>query len=346
VADPQTTIISASALGGAESVVTNPGTPTTTIVSAAAGSGAGVASGSVHFNPPIGIVLAGPDMVDGVTGAYLSTEQRLSRSGQSGVRSLGIPHFAFATPVANLSYGGGPYYNAYVMFSLERLPTAVSSEDEVHWLLSLHEASGQARELISIGVTPAGSLAFATRDSGVRLSAKGAAPTDGSYHLARVELDAGSGLRTLYLDGIGIVIDSINRAASEQAVPAVGVPVRVALFNGRDGLSCLRASISSAGIGLGSFVAPDEPVADERAVSWLVKEGYGGSLECSADSPAEMATTFGPATLVAMWFDGSPLSNSPDDPSKSLTSAYSWGFNTAWTVRPPHRITYRKAVSL
>jgi hypothetical protein len=321
--------------------------PQTTIVSASALSGAACVSGSVHFNPPLSTPLyparALPPPTDGSTGAVLLPAQGFAKASELHLRSLGKPHFAFALPAATLSYGGGPYYNAYVFFALERLPATISSEDEVHWLLSFHEASGQNRELIAIGVTPSGRLAGATRDSGILLSAKYTVPVDGLFHQAQLELEPTLGVRTLYLDG-RCVVSAVGVQGTEEAVAEPGTPVRVSLFNGRDGLSVLNAAISRAGIGLGSFVGPEDPAPDDLAVNWPMDEGAGPNLACSTDVPSSVALAFGPVTLSATWFDGSPISACPDEPAAALTSAYTWAFKPAWTTRPPYSPEYRKVV--
>jgi hypothetical protein len=319
----------------------------TTIVSASATSGAACVSGSVHFNPPISTTLypdrALPPPTDGTTGGVLPPTQGFAKASERHLRALGKPHFAFALPAATLDYGGGPYYNAYIVFALDRLPTAVADEDEVHWLLSFHETSGQNRELIAIGVTPSGCLAAATRDSGILLSPKYSVPCDGLFHQAQLELEPDRGIRTLYLDGRCLVSASGVRG-TEQAVPEPGTPVRVALFNGRDGLSRLNASVSRAGIGLASFVAPDVPEYDDLAVNWPIDEGAGGNLSCSPDVPVAIEA-FGPVTLVATWFDGSPIGACPEDPAAPLSAAYTWAFKPAWTSRPPYSPEYRKVVT-
>jgi hypothetical protein len=346
VADAQTTIVSALGTGGAGLVATNPGTATSTVVSAGSTSGAGCVSGSVFFNPPLSAVLyperAIPSPTDGVTGVVLPPVQGFAKVGETRLRALGEPHFAFALPAATLSYGGGPYYNAYVFFMLENYPAANGGDDGVHWLLSFHETAGQNRELISIGVTTTGNLVAATRDSGVLMSPNYSVPVDGRFHLAQLELDSVTGIRKLYLDG-RCLVSAVGAINSEQAAPEYLVPVRVALFNGSDGLSRLNASISRAGIGLASFVAPDVPVPDDLSVNWPIDEGSGGSLYVEPGAPADLGA-FGPVTLEATWWDGAPASVCPEEPTAPLTSAYTWAFKSAWTARPPYSPEYRKVV--
>ncbi len=322
MADAQTTIVSASGTGGAGLVATNPGTATSTVVSAGASSGAECVSGSVFFNPPLSVDLTDATLIDGVTGVVLPPAQGFAKTGQHNLRALGKPHFAFThtegaavLPIGELGIGG--------TFMLHRLPTALASAEEVHWLFSLHETAPDGLEIVAVGVTPSGRFAFSSRDVGTTFSAGGAVPVDGLFHYIR--LNSYGGCLQVFLDGVGILNSILTVIRSQY--PTTGAGVRFCLFNGRDGASVLDCSVANF-----------EVSAEEGAIVWPITEGHG-------DTISDYGLGDWNLDLEATWFNGVPIGACPEFPSLPLTSAYTWGRATAWTPRPPYSPTYTKVVS-
>jgi hypothetical protein len=337
---PQTTHIGAAAVGEAGAVGSDPPAATSTVIAASGASGAGGVSISVHFYPPLSVnVLAGiiPPPTNTFTGLPLPQAQAFAKVGQRPLRALGRPHFAFAlaeTLSVNAAVAGHEA-SAYVVFQLHRLPTAVSSPDEIHWLFSLHEVGDANREMLSIGVTPLGALASATQQDGVLLGPAGAIRADGCFHEAFLNLrsDAPS-WRQLYLDGICQVASTGFSGPPAFPYPEPGVETQVSLFNGRDGLSCLDASIAAAGLNL-----------EDYSVAWPISEGSGGVLGFTDYEENVVPNPVGFWPLVATWWDGAPIASSPENPSLPLAAAYNWGRTTAWSPRRPVQPEYRKVVS-
>jgi hypothetical protein len=344
VADPQTTIVSASAVGAVECVATNPGTPTTTIVSAGSTSGAECVTGSIHFNPPLSTVSEIQE-IDGVTGVVLPPSQGFAVVGQRTLTSLGKPHFAFAlTNAVPGSFSGGGDHGIEVVFRLERLPVAQVSSSEPHWLVSYHEAGGLGRELLSLGVTPSGAIAIGTRENGTVLSAAGVCQVDDLFHAIRLWHFVSFGSRQLFVDNV-CVLDVVGPVVPDAGQPPYttgtdehGYPlyhyddVRMTLFNGRDGLSVISASVAYLHFGF-----------EDYSITWAVDEGFGPTITGVEFDPFPSRIS---AVLEATWWNGAPIGACPDFPSLPLASAYAWQRTTAWTPRPPYSPTYTKVVSV
>jgi hypothetical protein len=314
--------------------------PQTTIVSASALSGAACVSGSVHFNPPLSTP-SEIQSVDGVTGVVLPPAQGFARVGQRNLTSLGKKHFAFAMLEDVPNFYGGGEYSLEVVFSMRRLPTAQVSSDEAHWLFSLHETATGGKELMAVGVTPTGRFAVATRENGTTLSAAGVVPVDGLFHAVRLWHFLNSGRRQLFFDNVGI-LDVVGPVVPEYGQPG-GVGqigeggayypfgnVRMVLFNGKDGDSVLECSVASVYVNF-----------EDYGINWPITEGAGPTITgVENDIPSRVNTA-----LDATWWNGSPISAIPGEPTLPLTSAYNWGRETAWTARRPIQPTYRKVVS-
>jgi hypothetical protein len=320
--DPQSTVVSSSGAGTADVVLS----ASSGSVVSASGVGAGeCGSVSVHFNPPTSSPLA--VSLDGVTGLPLTVPQTLYKTGQRNLRSLGKPHFAFTniTALAESPFSGGEY-GIGGTFMLHRLPTQLVSADEVHWLFSFHETSIGGDELLSLGITPSGKFAIASKVNGTTFSAGGAVPVDGLFHYVRFDLFSGSGWREVFLDGV-CILSVVGPSTDDYPAPEGGSGVRLAIFNGRDGASMLDCSVATFEFG-----------AEEGSIEWPIDEGHGSVISDSGlwDWSQD---------LEATWFDGSPIPACPEYPTLPLTSAYVWGHGTAWTTRAPIQPTYRKVVS-
>jgi hypothetical protein len=304
-------------------------------IAASGASGAGCNSISVYFNPPrsVDFMSFTDPALDGVTGLPTTAWDTIQDIGQKNVRSLGKPHFAFALAEALPIFAPGSEAAAYVVFALHALPAMVASWDEVHWLFSFHEEADQSLEILSIGVTPGGALVAATLEAGIIRSSAGVVSADGNFHEARIDLRAPGTWRDLSLDGRVLV--SVVGSITPLYDPPDNVAVRASLFNGRDGLSRLNASIAKAGLAFEDF-----------SLDWPIEEGAGEILGYTSETEAiEFPLYTPPWPLAATWFSGLPVSVCPDDPTLPLSSAYTWGRSTRWTPRPPHKPEYRKVVS-
>jgi hypothetical protein len=302
-------------------------------------AGAGSTSGAsitvprvIAYRPDLVVPLTGPIEIDGTTFAPLTIPQTLYRRSAYQLRALGQRNFAFAQDGTIRAYGGARKHSAYVVFSLPRLPAMGADPNLPNWIFSFHEPDSGGREILSIGVTPLGSLAVGTPGDPVLLTPTNTAPRDGAFHEARAEFAPAGGWRALYLDGTCIVSE-INPLGDEYAIPEAGVAGRVALFNGRDADSMIDCFTARAGLEL-----------DEFHIDWPLNEGSGGTLasEEGYDTIPTVVRRLGSGNLVATWWDGNPRSTSPNDPALPVTSAYSWKYSTPYIIRRPAAVAYRK----
>jgi hypothetical protein len=324
------------------------------VVSAGGGSGVGAGAVSVHFSPPLSVDSFAseviPPPIDGYTGISLPTHSGfskiLSKQGQIHLRSLGKPHFAFAMLTDVPMFYGGLQYGIVVSFAMDALPAKIVSSDEAHWIFSLHEAAIGGRELLAVGVTPAGAFACATRENGTVLSANGSVPADGNFHEIQLVLMSNPGTREVYLDGRGI-LSVVGPTTRDFPWPGgANTPsgnVRLTLFNGKDGNSVLTCEIARIFFYAKRWRLPSPQIGfTSYEIGWPVDEGRGGLLTGLANQNPGVPEA---NLLQATWFDGQPRGSCPEDPSLPLTSAYTWGRSSSWTPRVPLSPVYRKVVT-
>lgn len=317
--------VGAGAAAGAGQVVA-PGAMTAIVGAGAVGS-AGIGSPAQSFAYNTGLrVDANVLKIDGTNYNPLSIPATNYRLAIRHLRGLGLPHFAFAMPDSVGTFYGGGEFGAYVTFALLSRPPARTTLDDIHWLLSLHEVFGAQRELLSIGLTPSGRLVGTSRDSGPIMTPINTVPIDGVFREAHLELMPGDPRRRLFLDG-QCLLDVTGGSPMDEPQPAPGVPVRVSLFNGRDGLSALDVAVAHI---MMTF--------EDYTIEWAVDEGHGGTLHFTDnDQPPRL---YGKGQLVATWWNGQPILASPEDQNANVKSAYAWKYITPYTTRRPAKVAY------
>lgn len=229
------------------------------------------------------------------------------------------------------SYAGLGVTDGGVEFALHgALPERLSSDDEPHWIFSFHDLYF-AKELLSIGVTPFGKLAFGTPDGSVTLSEAGVIAPDGVKHSVVFSWLGDSGQAVID----GSIYIGPSSVPTTDAVPlTVGV---VAFLNGSNALSKFRAAVHSA------YLYWNESLGNVYKTEWKVTEGSGDVIACTGTSIAGTPTLL-PAldfNLYRQWmyeytqpwpvtFDGDP------------GSASSWVIRTPYTRRTRAATQYRK----
>ena len=189
------------------------------------------------------------------------------------IRSYGAPYFSLA--MYDLSgmdsaglYGSG-FFSVSLQFRLFALPPVSSVNTEIHPLFSFHEFGASGRELLTIGITPAGQVGVSTGNGADQRTRLGLLYPGPTWHSLDVFYDTGSGDLAATLDGNSV----INASAADgggQLGPNPGTPGRIMLFNGPKGISRTDVALRSV-----SAVCTD---GTPRTVSWPITEKQGGTL--------------------------------------------------------------------
>lgn len=258
-------------------------------------------------------------------------------SNRISIRALAVPGAAFMTqPTADgivmvPSMAGQGVTNATIQFSVHALPVMLTSPNEPHWIVSFHDNSF-AREILSVGITPTGQLAFGSPDGSVSLSAAGVLPPDGKVRTVAIEWRGDTGAATLEN---GLSVSSPTLGSPLYAVPStVGV---VSFLNGANATAKFRVAVHSA------IMYWNETPGNVYKTEWKVTEGSGDIIACTAKifAGAPVLLPLLDFNLYRQWmyeyaqpwpvtFDGDP----------GTTSA--WVIRTPYTRRTRAATQYRK----
>ena len=250
------------------------------------------------------------------------------------VASAGEPYFAFVAPdMANIdTIPGGGLLSLGARFRVDELPVQKATVDELHPLIAFVHDSTIQPSIMEVGITPNGRIK-ATNIFGDVYQTPISTIVDATrwYDLA-VRYDYLSTTWTILIDGL--IADSASGAGAAPLLPNAGYSTHIIIFNGREGLTRTKASISSA---FASFQGTDENI-----YTWDFHEKSGGTLtptktrlsgsgtfEMTADGLAT-ARFYNPVTSIP-W--GAPPSGSP-------AGAYQWGLETDFTVLPKPTTEY------
>lgn len=247
-------------------------------------------------------------------------------SNRRFVGIVGTPYVAFACTAGGLDtlpqFG---LAGVDLTFRVESLPEQNASADEIHPLFSFIHDTGTQPAMLEVGITPSGRVAARAKSTSVWQTGISRILDATAWHTLSVGYDGASGAWTTTFDGTDD--NSVVDPSPSYLVPSPGYATRLMLFNGRQGLTKMSASISAA---LATFVG----AARNTTLTWSFSSRAGDSipvaLTTSDGGASEMA---GVGPLVAEFWN--PLFFTPwgSVPTGSPTGQYRRGLETDWVRR-------------